>query len=231
MSLSQSQEEAISDGRLTPAHLQVLSGPHNMAAKLLTSTTPPHGTIGASSLPLVNEREDSATPKQSHYSLNVKVKGNVIQPQKDIKTLNVPFQLPKDNPVGDFYLPMRGNNGNRKWKSFSDTHAVGNTQGKQKSSAKHRKGKRHLFKDPGPLAARGNRANWSLRGYSDSLSNLCQPFLPPADSSLPSDTSCTDTVQLDVSEDSSTKETAQDCTTEEDTPQETLTPDVSRAWA
>lgn len=230
LSASRSPEDAISDGRLTPAHLQVPSCPLSMDTKLQRSSTLPHDTIGVSSLLMLPEREDSMIFKpQRHYSVAIEPNRNVTPLQGHPKRLTLPLDLPEDLPLIN-YLPFRGSKGNSE------------KEKKQKSKRSFRRGRKTLLGDPlqpvlsdgDPLLSiRGNRANLSLRGqeklqgFTDTLGSPFQPLLPTADSSAPSDTS-DDTVLLDASEDSSTKDSTQGCTTEEDTLQEKLTPDVSR---
>ncbi|XP_050723671.1 RING finger protein 17-like isoform X2 [Eriocheir sinensis] len=229
LSSSRSPEEAISDGRLTPAHLQVPSGPLSMATKLQRSPTLPHDTIGASSLLMLPEREESMIFKpQAHYSLATEPNRTVTPFQGHPKRLTLPLDLPEDLPIKN-YLPFKGSKGNFEMEK------------KQKSKRRFRRGRKTLLGDPlqpllidsDPLLSmRGNRANLSLRGrgklqdFSDTLGSPFQPILPAADSSAPSDMSDNDTVLLDASEDSSTKDSTQGFTTEEDTLQEKLTPDI-----
>lgn len=226
LSWSRTPEEAISDGRLTPAHLQVPSGPLSMATKLQRSPTLPHDTVGASSLLMLPEREDSMVLKpQGHYSIGLEPTSLQGHP----KRLTLPLDLPEDLPLKN-YLPFRGSKGNAE------------KEKKQRLKRSFRRGRKSLLGDPPQpllisseslLSMRGNRTNLScegrgkLQGSSDTLGRPFHPFLPTAKSSVPSDTSDNDTLQLDASDDSSTKDSTQGCTTE-DTLQEKLTPDVSR---
>lgn len=247
--LSRTPEEAISDGRLTPAHLQILSGSPDRATDFQSKLL--HDTLGASSLPLVPERDGSAVFKPlRHYSLPSELQRNATSPQECLRNLSLPLELPERNttlplePLKDldFSLPFRRSQGTYE-QHLPSTHKAGLTQAKNYPKNNARRRRKGLLPEPPQtlrldnvlgVSLRGNRGNRFSRSQgrpvlSGRLGIPFKPSLPAADSPhpSPSESSDNDTVQLDASQDSSTQDFAHGCTTEEDLPQEKLTPDVS----
>ncbi|MPC36091.1 hypothetical protein E2C01_029537 [Portunus trituberculatus] len=238
--------EAISDGYLTPAHLQICASPPDTLPKLHQPNTVPQGTLGSSTLPLIGETELSLMPKlQSPSTLPLEPERSLAHSPGVQECYNLVLEPEKDlsfKSQNDTALLAEGtekDNSSNTTNNISMHLMTDTIYGMQTSINSSKTLKKPIFSptvvtsntDHDSDSSHNNSVNMTdmvnekLKSYKERFSTLCNSLTLQTSASPPSDTNNDDTLQLVTTDSSSTNYLATDCATE-DTAQETVTPDL-----